>query len=115
MAYDISRNVKFTANATNYELLTDINVKSALKSRLGLTSDVDYDFRLQQGINNLGFVVFGNFRISVNGESYSFNEPILGVCTSNGSNITKGIKSIRVELPGGVASVIGTFYFTLEA
>ena len=47
---DYSRNIAFTSTTTEYELLTDTNVKSAIKLRLGITSDTEHATLITNGI-----------------------------------------------------------------
>jgi len=110
MANDYSRNIAFVTTSAGYELLTDTNIKNAIKTRLGITSDSAYTSLLNNGIANMGFCVFANTRISVNSEPYEYNEPIFGSVVGDGSIGTALIKSIKIE----DNNVDGTFYFRIS-
>ena len=107
---DFSRNVAFHTDSADYELLTDIAIKSAIKVRLGLTTDTEYDTLLKSGISNLGFCVFANTRLSINGEPYDYQEPIQSTVIGDGIINSKSlITSIKVE----GKDIDGSFYFRI--
>ena len=107
---NFSRNIVFKSTSSDYELLRDENIKSAIKFRLGISTDDAYEALLTNGIANMGFCVFANTRISINGEPYSYNEPIMNVVSGNGEvNEDVLIKSIKIENN----KVSGTFYFKI--
>lgn len=109
---DFFRTVSFTTNADDYELLTDANIKSALMTRLGITSE-QYDALVAddgEGITRLNVTIFASdTRISVNDESYDNQEPIRNRVfpITGGDYVRTAIKSIRVEDTG----ITGTVYF----
>lgn len=107
---DFSRNIAFKSTKADYELLTDENIKSAIKTRLNISNDTNYNALIANGIANMGFCVFANTRISINDEPYIYNEPIMNVVSGNGEiNTNTLIKSIKVEKN----DVSGTFYFKI--
>lgn len=107
---DFSRNIAFKSTSADYELLTDTNIKNAIKTRLGISTDGAYSTLIANGIANIGFCVFANSRISVNSEPYIYNEPIMNVVSGNGEvNSNTLIKSIKVENN----DISGTFYFKI--
>lgn len=107
---DYSRTIAFTSTVFDYELLTDTNIKSAIKTRLGITNDENYNTLLANGISNLAFFVLADARISINNEPYYYNEPIFNILTGDGQTNTALIKSIKVENAG----VVGKFCFRIE-
>ena len=107
---EFSRNIAFRSTSYDYELLTDTNIKNAIKTRLGISSEERYSNLIESGISNMAFCVFANSRISVNGEPYIYNEPIMNVVSGNGEvNANTLIKSIKVENN----DINGTFYFKI--
>lgn len=109
---NFARNIAFTSVGADYELLRDTNIKSAIKTSLGLTTDQEYETRLASGISSFDFCVFGDARISINGETYDYHEPIFHTVNYSGApSPTISIKSIRIEKNG----TKGTFYFKIGA
>jgi len=107
---NFSVNIAFTSDVADYELLTNSLIKSAIKTRLGISTDDEYLALLKNGIGNMGFCVFGDTRISINNEPYDYQEPIQHIVAGdNNVNPNNLITSIKVEKTG----VSGTFYFRI--
>lgn len=106
---DYSRYVAFESTSYDYELFQDPNVKSAIKTRLSIVNDEQYNLVLANGISGLAFFILADSRISVNDEPYYYNEPIFHVLTGDGQENSALIRSIKIENSG----LTGTFCFRI--
>lgn len=103
-AKNFIRNVNFTTNTDNYELLTDTNIVSAIQERLGLSSSADVLKYIEDNKLNIYFEIYfsGAQEVSVNESGYY--PTMMGDLYYSG-DFVNGCKSIRVKSNGATGMI----------
>ena len=98
------RNIEFTTSSADYELLQDTNVKTAIKERLGFTTDEEYNKYIEGNHLNMYFELFfgGKQSVSVNGSYYY---PTMEGDLYYSGNFINPLQSIKIK-NNGVSGMI---------
>ena len=103
-AKSFMRNINFTTSATNYELLADANILTAIKERLGLETNEEATNYINENHLNMYFEIYFSSPQSVSVNSSEYYPTMMGDLYYSGDFIDP-LQSIRI-LNSGVSGQI---------
>ena len=103
-AKNFIRNVNFTTNSANYELLSDTNILNAIRERLGLTTNEEVVKYIESNKLNMYFEIYFTSQQNVSVNESNYYTTMLGDLYYSG-NFINPLRSIRI-LNSGVSGTI---------